>query len=79
MSLEAYEKACVVRALRETDGDKMAAARLLKIGKSTLYRKIDKHGLRPPREREVTITPASHPDHEPIKEVPRPPKRGGPF
>jgi transcriptional regulator of acetoin/glycerol metabolism len=29
-----------VRALRETGGDKLAAARLLGIGKTTLYRKL---------------------------------------
>lgn len=44
-SLEAYEKKAILHALRETQGDKLAAARLLKIGKSTFYRKLKTHGL----------------------------------
>ena len=44
-SLEAYEKKAILHALRETKGDKLAAAKLLKIGKSTFYRKLKTHGL----------------------------------
>jgi len=44
-SLEAYEKKAILHALRETCGDKLAAARLLNIGKSTFYRKLKTHGL----------------------------------
>jgi DNA-binding NtrC family response regulator len=40
ISLEFYEKKALLRALDHVDGDKLAAARLLKVGKSTLYRKL---------------------------------------
>jgi two-component system response regulator HydG len=38
------ERRCILRALRETNGDKLAAARLLGIGKTTLYRKLKQYG-----------------------------------
>lgn len=38
--LEEIERRAVLHALRETGGDKRAAARLLGIGKTTLYRKL---------------------------------------
>ena len=38
--LEELERRAILRALRETGGDKLAAARLLGIGKTTLYRKL---------------------------------------
>src|SRR6202044_2931877 len=38
--LEVLEGRAIFRALRETSGDKLAAARLLGIGKTTLYRKL---------------------------------------
>jgi two-component system response regulator HydG len=41
--LEALERRAILRALRETAGDKMAAARLLGIGKTTLYRKLKQY------------------------------------
>ena len=34
------ERRAILRALREAGGDKLAAARLLGIGKTTLYRKL---------------------------------------
>jgi DNA-binding NtrC family response regulator len=46
LSLEHYESAALERALAETHGDARAAARLLGIGRSTLYRKLGRHGLR---------------------------------
>ena len=45
VSLELYEKKALLRALHETRGDKLAAARLLKVGKSTLYRKLKRYGI----------------------------------
>jgi two-component system response regulator HydG len=43
MSLEELERRAIYRALRETGGDKLAAARLLRIGKTTLYRKLKQY------------------------------------
>jgi DNA-binding NtrC family response regulator len=51
LSLEAYERHVLVRALRESGGDAREAARRLGIGRSTLYRKLAGHGLKPPRQR----------------------------
>jgi DNA-binding NtrC family response regulator len=45
LSLDAYERRALERALDETRGDATAAARRLGIGRSTLYRKLQKHGL----------------------------------
>jgi DNA-binding NtrC family response regulator len=45
LSLEAYERCAIERALRETGGDATEAARRLGIGRSTLYRKLSKHGI----------------------------------
>jgi DNA-binding NtrC family response regulator len=45
LSLDAYEKAALERALVETWGDASHAARLLGIGRSTFYRKAGKHGI----------------------------------
>jgi DNA-binding NtrC family response regulator len=43
VSLEIMEKRAIFRALAETGGDKLAAARLLGIGKTTLYRKLKQY------------------------------------
>jgi DNA-binding NtrC family response regulator len=48
LSLASYECACLEEALRRVDGDIRAAARLLGVGRSTLYRKLAKHGLKRP-------------------------------
>ena len=45
VSLELYERLALERALEEVDGDRLAAARLLNVGKSTLYRKLKRHGI----------------------------------
>jgi DNA-binding NtrC family response regulator len=45
LSLEAYERCALERALEESGGDAGRAARRLGIGRSTLYRKVAKHGL----------------------------------
>jgi len=49
LSLEAYERSALERALRETGGNATEAARRLGIGRSTLYRKLSKHGIRDPQ------------------------------
>jgi len=46
LTLEAYERAALERALAEAHGDARAAAQRLGIGRSTLYRKLGRHGLR---------------------------------
>src|SRR5256714_1189852 len=43
-TLEEMERRFILRALRETNGVKLAAARLLGIGKTTLYRKLKQYG-----------------------------------
>ncbi len=45
LSLDAYERLALERALEETGGDAREAARRLGIGRSTLYRKLAKHGI----------------------------------
>jgi len=40
LSLEELQRRAIFCALRKTNGDKVAAARLLQIGKTTLYRKL---------------------------------------
>ena len=40
LPLEELERRAILRALRETGGDKLAAARILGVGKTTLYRKL---------------------------------------
>jgi DNA-binding NtrC family response regulator len=45
ISLDLYEKKALLRALDSVRGDKLAAARLLKVGKSTLYRKLKQFGI----------------------------------
>ncbi|UCE87071.1 MAG: sigma-54-dependent Fis family transcriptional regulator [Deltaproteobacteria bacterium] len=49
LSFDAYERCALQRALRESSGDAREAARRLGIGRSTLYRKLGKHGLLPRR------------------------------
>ena len=44
LRLEELERRAIFRALRESSGDKLAAARLLGIGKTTLYRKLKQYG-----------------------------------
>jgi two-component system response regulator HydG len=41
--LEEMERRAILRALREAGGDKLAAARILGIGKTTLYRKLKQY------------------------------------
>ena len=45
LPLEELERRAILRTLRQTGGDKLAAARLLGIGKTTLYRKLKQYQL----------------------------------
>lgn len=45
ISLAFYERAALERAIASCKGDKIAAARVLGVGKSTLYRKLKKLGI----------------------------------
>jgi DNA-binding NtrC family response regulator len=44
LPLEDLERRAILSTLRETTGDKLAAARMLGIGKTTLYRKLKQYG-----------------------------------
>ncbi len=45
VSLELYEKHALLRAIAQCDGNKLAAAHMLKLGKSTMYRKLKRYGI----------------------------------
>jgi DNA-binding NtrC family response regulator len=45
LPLEELERRAILRTLRETSGDKLAAARILGIGKTTLYRKLKQYNM----------------------------------
>jgi DNA-binding NtrC family response regulator len=47
LKLEELERRAILRALRESGGDKLRAARLLGIGKTTLYRKLKQYDAQP--------------------------------
>jgi len=49
LSLDAYERSALERALDECRGDASRAAHRLGIGRSTFYRKLARHGIRVPR------------------------------
>ncbi len=49
LSLEAFERCALERALAACGGDATEAARRLGIGRSTFYRKLARHGIRAPR------------------------------
>ncbi len=46
LPLEELERRAILKTLRETSGDKLAAARILGIGKTTLYRKLKQYNVR---------------------------------
>ena len=48
LPLVELERRAILRTLRETSGDKLAAARILGIGKTTLYRKLKQYHMEPP-------------------------------
>ncbi len=45
LPLKELERRAILRTLRETGGDKLAAARMLGIGKTTLYRKLKQYNM----------------------------------
>ena len=45
-TLDEVERRFISRALHEANGDKLEAARLLGIGKTTLYRKLKQYGAK---------------------------------
>jgi DNA-binding NtrC family response regulator len=45
--LDSVERCTIVKALKETKGDKVAAARILGIGKTTIYRKLRQYSQNP--------------------------------
>ena len=45
LPLEELERRAILRTLRETSGDKLSAARMLGIGKTTLYRKLKQYHM----------------------------------
>ncbi len=47
LPLEELERRAILRTLRQTNGDKLAAARILGIGKTTLYRKLKQYHMEP--------------------------------
>jgi len=49
LSLDAYERSVLERALDECRGDASRAALRLGIGRSTFYRKLARHGISVPR------------------------------
>jgi transcriptional regulator of acetoin/glycerol metabolism len=59
VSIRAYERLALERALAAEGGDVIAAARRLGIGKSTLYRKLAGHGIEP------TAASRSRPSRQP--------------
>jgi two-component system response regulator HydG len=44
-TLQALEQRAILQALEATKGDRLRAARLLGIGKTTIYRKLKEYGL----------------------------------
>jgi len=48
LPLEEMERRAILRTLRETGGDKLSAARMLGIGKTTLYRKLKQYHMEHP-------------------------------
>jgi DNA-binding NtrC family response regulator len=50
LPLEELERRAILRMLRETNDDKLRAARMLGIGKTTLYRKLKQYRLNRPEE-----------------------------
>jgi DNA-binding NtrC family response regulator len=63
LSLAAYERTALERALHECGGDASAAARRLGIGRSTFYRKLAVHGIVVPRRNGAASAVQAEPQH----------------
>ena len=62
LSFDSYERMAIERVLAESDGDPIAAARQLKLGKSTMYLRMGKFGIRTlARGAAIAIS-----DHDPL-------------
>jgi transcriptional regulator with PAS, ATPase and Fis domain len=46
-AMQAYEKSHIENVLKDTHGDRMRAAALLGLSRSSLYRKIERLAIRP--------------------------------
>jgi two-component system response regulator HydG len=55
------EKQAILETLRKLNGDKLLAARLLGIGKTTLYRKLKEYGIGTPETEEARIDGSAAP------------------
>ena len=51
-TLAGLERAAILGAIRTLNGDKLQAAKLLGIGKTTLYRKLKEYGIADPLREE---------------------------
>ena len=61
--LEDLERNAIIRVVRETNGNKLQAAELLGIGKTTLYRKLHEYGIadqEPDRDEEGILHRSGH-------------------
>jgi two-component system response regulator HydG len=56
LPLAQLEKQAILETLRKLNGDKLLAARLLGIGKTTLYRKLKEYGIGAPEAEESART-----------------------
>lgn len=50
VSIAELEKQAILSTIKQLNGDKLLAAKLLGIGKTTLYRKLKEYGIADPSE-----------------------------
>jgi DNA-binding NtrC family response regulator len=68
--IAAVEKQAILKALQQTNGDKIVAAKLLGIGKTTLYRKLKEYSVHVKPESSVSLS-SSPPDSTPSPALPK--------
>ena len=74
-TLAELEREAILNTIRKLNGDKLLAAKLLGIGKTTLYRKLKEYGIDDPMQAGVPDGP-SHPiPKSPIERFPGGPDR----